>query len=34
VEALLDALSGSWPWCWSRGLSLLLDEAVLADEGA
>jgi hypothetical protein len=32
VEAMLDALSGGWPWYYDGGLSALLDEAVLLEE--
>lgn len=32
VERLLDELSGGWPWCWDRALSLLLDLAVVEEE--
>jgi hypothetical protein len=32
IEALLDALSGGWPWYYDGGLSALLDEAVLLEE--
>lgn len=35
VERLLDELLGGWPWvAYDRGLSGLLDAAVLADEAA
>ena len=34
VEALLDALSGGWPWYDDAGLSMLLDAALLAEEPA
>jgi hypothetical protein len=35
VERLLDELSGGWPWvCWDRGLSSLLDLAVVLEEEA
>jgi len=31
IEACLDALGGPWPW--DAGLSRLLDEAVVEEEG-
>jgi len=34
AEALLDALSGGWPWCYDAGLSRLLDAATLAEEAS